>query len=84
MYYAQFYYMGKDGHYREALGSDQICHVDGRKTLQNMCEEARDYAQRIRRVHKFDGFAIFVGDIRNNRVLTTIHEIRWSEEDVAS
>ena len=84
MYYAQFYYMGKDGQYREALGSDQICRVDGRKTLQNMCEEARDYAWRGRRVHKFDGFAICSGEILRPRFITTIHEIRWSEEDVAN
>ena len=76
MYYAQFYRQTDTGSYVEALGSDQICQVDGRKTIYNMCEEALQYTHRLRRVRKFDGFAIKVGDINNYRVLTTIHEVK--------
>ena len=77
--FAQFYYMGKDGRYREALGSDQICQLDGRKTIQNMCEEAREYSTRIRNIHKYDGFAICSGEILRPRFITTIHEIKWEK-----
>ena len=77
MYYAQFYRMTESGTYVESLGSDQICQVDGRKTIYNMCEEAHQYAHRLRNVNKFDGFAIKVGDINNYRILTTIHEVHY-------
>ena len=77
MYYAQFYRMTESGTYVESLGSDQMIQVDGRKTIYNMCEEAHQYAHRLRKVNKFDGFAICRGTILNPTFITTIHETRY-------
>jgi hypothetical protein len=77
--FAQFYY-NKHGVWTEALGSDQICNIDGRLNLENAIESAHDYARRIRKVHKYDGFAICRGSILNPTFITTIHETRNYDE----
>jgi hypothetical protein len=74
--FAQFYYKNEHGVWTEALGSDQICNIDGRLNIANAVESAHGYAKRILRIHKYDGFAICRGSILNPTFITTIHETR--------
>ena len=77
--FAQFYYK-ENGLWAEALGSDQSCNIDGRLNLENAILSAHNYAKRIRKIHKYDGFAICRGNILNHTFITTIHETRNYDE----
>jgi len=45
----------------EACGSDAVFILDGRNSVDVMKEDARDRAQYLRRVRKYDGFRIYRG-----------------------
>lgn len=56
-YWAQFYNVGPDGAFVEAVGSDQIAYMDGRWSREHMYLEANDICKK----RKFAGWRLARG-----------------------
>jgi hypothetical protein len=74
-YYAQFYHWGLDGKLHTACGTDQVCILDGRKSLSQMVADAFAYAKQLKSVRRFDGFTIVRGELRAGSKSTTLHSV---------
>lgn len=68
-------------HYVHACGSDGFLRLDGRCGRVRQLMAVMDYIHSHRKIHKFDGFEIHVGEIRKSRAVacyrvTGYHESR--------
>ena len=59
--YAEYYMDGK-----EQCGSDRIYILDGRNSLDI---QIQDVNERMERFKKFNGFAIFYGDLKHSKMM---------------
>lgn len=60
-YYAQFLTCNLNNEIVEALGTDGVFVLDGRKSLENMSADAQNQAYFLRSVQKFVGYQIVRG-----------------------
>lgn len=69
--------------YIHACGSDGYLHLDGRLGRDRQLMAIMDYIHRHRKIHKFAGFEIHVGEIRKSRATHCYRVIAYNEEGVS-
>ena len=68
--YAQYYNWDLADKLQPALSTNRIYRIDGRFSLDSAIVVAKAHAQRLRKVHKFAGFTIHRGNLKQ---ATCIH-----------
>ena len=75
-YYIQFYTRLLNGEIDEAIGSDSVCPLDGRLSLENMSLVGYEQAHSLRLLHTFTGFKIMGGDrLYNGRPISMMYDL---------
>ena len=75
--HAQFYKVYPGGFIREALGTDQIHHIDGRYGLSRAIDDTTAHYTRLQSLQPdYAYFRIFIGPLQNRRPVSALIPIQ--------